>query len=50
LGKFPFREYQDGLAFIRAKRDPTAENVGGIRRALEAHVEGTGSVDVAHLV
>jgi len=46
----PLREFQDGLAFIRAKRDPTPENVGGIRAALEAHVGETGSVDAARLV
>jgi TolB-like protein len=44
------REFQAGLPFIRAKRDPTPENVGGIRSALETHVEKTGCVDVSRLV
>jgi TolB-like protein/tetratricopeptide (TPR) repeat protein len=44
------REFQDGLPFIRTKRDPTPENVGAIRSALEAHVTETGCVDVARLV
>jgi TolB-like protein/class 3 adenylate cyclase len=48
--KFPFREFQEGLAFIQAKRSPTPENIDGIRRALAAHVEKTGSVDVSRLV
>jgi TolB-like protein/tetratricopeptide (TPR) repeat protein len=48
--KVPLREFQDGVAFIRAKRDPTPENIGGIRDELEAHLQRTGSVDVARLV
>jgi TolB-like protein/class 3 adenylate cyclase len=44
------REFQDGLPFIRTKRDPTPENVGAVRRALEAHVGKTGCVDVSRLV
>src|SRR5262249_28899178 len=45
----PLREFQDGVAFIQAKRNPTAENVGGILAALEMRVERTGSVDVTRL-
>jgi TolB-like protein len=48
--KFPLREFQDGVAFIRAKRNPTQENIGGIGTALEAHFKRTGSVDVSRLV
>jgi hypothetical protein len=48
--RVPLREFQDGVAFIRAKRDPTPENVSGIRSALEAHFAKTGSVDVSRLV
>jgi adenylate cyclase len=48
--KVPLREFQEGVAFIRAKRSPTPENIGGIRSALEAHVKETGSVDVSRLV
>jgi hypothetical protein len=44
------REFQDGIAFIEAKRHPTPENIRGIRSALEAHLAKTGSVDVARLV
>ena len=44
------REFQDGVAFIQAKRNPTRENVGGIRRALHTHFERTGAVDVSRLV
>src|SRR6185369_6073513 len=44
------REFEDGLIFVRAKRNATAENIGAIRDALEAHVARTGSVDVTRLV
>jgi hypothetical protein len=48
--KFPLREFQDGIAFIEAKRDPTPERIGGIRDALAAHVARTGWIDLARLV
>jgi TolB-like protein len=48
--KVPLREFQDGVAFIQAKRNPTPENIGGILSALEAHFKKTGSVDVSRLV
>jgi TolB-like protein/tetratricopeptide (TPR) repeat protein len=48
--KRELREFQDGLPFIRAKRDPTPENIGAWRSALEAHVRRTGGVDIAQLV
>ncbi len=44
------REFQDTLPFVRAKRDPTPENLGDWRSALEAHVSRTGCVDVSRLV
>ncbi len=44
------REFQDTLPFVRAKRDPTPQNVGSWRSALEAHIDKTGWVDVARLV
>src|SRR6185369_15611885 len=47
---FPLREFQDGVTFIQAKRDPTPERIGGIRRALEEHFQRTGGVDVSRLV
>jgi len=48
--KRELREFEGGLAFIRAKREPTSENIGAWRCALEAHVEKTGCVDVSRLV
>ncbi len=48
--KRPLREFQDGLTFIRTKRDPTPENIRSWRDELEAHVSDTGCVDVARLV
>lgn len=50
LRQYPLREFQDGIAFIEAKRDPTPERVGAIRDALTDHCARTGSVDVARLV
>lgn len=44
------REFQDGLPFIRAKRDPSPEQIGAWRERLEAHVRKTGSVDASRLV
>jgi adenylate cyclase len=44
------REFQDGLPFIRTKRDPTPANIGAWRSALETHVATSGSVDVSRLV
>lgn len=46
----PLREFEDGLSFIRAKRDPTAENVGKWWRDLEMRVEQSRFVDVSRLV
>jgi TolB-like protein/class 3 adenylate cyclase len=48
--KRQLREFQDGLPFIRAKREPTPEHLDGWRSALEAHVDRTGCVDVSRLV
>jgi TolB-like protein/class 3 adenylate cyclase len=44
------REFLDGLPFIRAKREPSPENIDGWRSGLHAHVEKTGWVDVSRLV
>jgi adenylate cyclase len=44
------REFQDGLPFIRAKRDPSPAHIGAWREELEARVRGTGLVDVSRLV
>ena len=48
--KRQLREFRDGLPFIRAKRDPTPQNIGGWRSDFEAHVNKTGCVDVSRLV
>jgi TolB-like protein len=48
--KRPLREFQEGLAFIQTKREPTPQNLERMRRALLAHLEKTGSVDVSRLV
>lgn len=46
----PLREFQDTIPFVRAKRDPSPENLAAYRSAFEAHVAITGGVDVARLV
>jgi TolB-like protein len=48
--RHPLREFQDGLAFIRTKRDPTPGSIGAIRDALAAQYNRTGCVDVSRLV
>jgi tetratricopeptide (TPR) repeat protein len=48
--KRELREFEEGLAFIRAKRDPTPQNVRAWWSAVEAHVDKTGTVDVSRLV
>ena len=48
--KRQLREFQDGLPFIRAKREPTPETIGGWQRALVAHVAKTGRADISRLV
>jgi adenylate cyclase len=46
----PLREFEEGLAFIRTKRDPSPENISNWRRGLETHVSNTGWVDCSRLV
>ncbi|MEZ4333055.1 MAG: hypothetical protein R3F35_14950 [Myxococcota bacterium] len=48
--KRSLRELEDGLAFIRAKRDPTPDQLARWRTDLEARVARTGCVDVSRLV
>jgi len=48
--KRELRELSEGLAFIRAKRDPSAENIGAFRATLESHVAKTGGADISRLV
>jgi TolB-like protein/tetratricopeptide (TPR) repeat protein len=44
------REFQDTIPFVRAKRDPSPDNLAAWRSEFEAHVAITGGVDVARLV
>ena len=44
------REFQDGLPFIRAKRDPSPAHIDAWRSTLEAHVRKTSRVDASRLV
>jgi TolB-like protein len=46
----PVREFADGVAFIRTKRDPSARNIARWREDFEEHVSRTGCVDVSRLV
>ncbi len=46
----PLREFEEGLAFIRTKREPSPENIGHWRRGLEEHVSRTGWTDCSRLV
>jgi TolB-like protein len=48
--KRQLRELEAGLPFIRAKRDPTPENVGAWWNEVAAHVAKTGCIDVSRLV
>jgi adenylate cyclase len=48
--KRELREFQDGLPFIRAKRDPSPENIGRWWSEVEAHIQKTGGIDVSRLV
>jgi len=48
--KRQLREFEDGLPFIRTKRDPSPQNIAAWRSALEAYVDKTGRVDVSRLV
>ena len=40
--KRQLREFQDGLAFIRAKRDPSPEHLSAWRDTLDARVRQDG--------
>ena len=46
----PLREFEEGLAFIRTKREPSSENIQTWRNGLQAHVEKTGWIDCSRLV
>ena len=46
----PLREFEDGLSFIRAKRDGSPESIDKWLKEFETRVEETGCADVARLV
>ena len=46
----PLREFQDTIPFVRAKRDPSPENIDAYRSEFQAHAAITGGVDVGRLV
>lgn len=48
--KRQLREFEEGLPFIRAKRDPKPETIAAWLSALRVHVQKRGCVDVARLV
>lgn len=47
---YPLREFRDGVSFIQAKRDPSPENLAGIRADLASRLEQTGGIDLSRLV
>jgi hypothetical protein len=49
-GKRQLREFEKGLAFIRAKRDPSPENVAAWRHDFDNRIRKTGCIDVSRLV
>jgi TolB-like protein len=49
-GDLPIREFEEGLAFIRAKRHPTKTNIEAWQQQLAAQVSKAGFVDVSRLV
>jgi hypothetical protein len=44
------REFEEGLGFINAKRNPTPAKLADWRSAFEAHAARTGCIDVSRLV
>lgn len=48
--KHPFREYEAGVPFIRAKQAASAQAIGVVRQDLEDRVAKTGCLDVARMV
>jgi hypothetical protein len=48
--KRSMREFEEGLAFIRTKRDPSAANIESWRRNFEMQVGNSGCVDMSRLV
>lgn len=50
VAKRQLREFEEGLPFIRIKRDPTPERVAAWLADVRSRLEKTGGVDVARLV
>jgi TolB-like protein len=50
VAKRQLREFEEGLQFIRVKRDPTRERVEAWLADIRCRLEKTGGVDVARLV
>jgi hypothetical protein len=48
--KRQLRECEEGLPFIRIKRDPSTRNLDAWRRSLEDRVTRSGHIDVSQLV
>jgi TolB-like protein len=48
--KRPLRELEDGVLFLKTKRDPSVENVDQMRQRLLSRFEQTGGVEVSNLV
>lgn len=48
--KRDLREFEDGLKFIHAKRDPSPAAIAGWRRSIDEQIERTGRIDLSRLV
>lgn len=48
--KRPLREFEDGLSFVRAKREGSPASIDGWRTEFEERVDKTGCTDVSRLV
>jgi hypothetical protein len=48
--KRPLRELEDGVLFLKTKREPSAENVDQMRQRLLSRFEQTGGIEVSNLV
>jgi TolB-like protein len=46
----PLRELEDGVLFLKTKRDPSSENIDQMRQRLLSRFEQTGGVEVSNLV
>jgi len=48
--KRQLREFQDGLPFIRTKRDPSPANIASWKNVIQVQVDNTGGIDLSRLV